>query len=133
MNIRPMRDTDLNLVLSTWLRSYYDALKFYSSGTIRVPYPKDDIFFQGHQDRIKHLLKTAQCLVCVAPDEDNQIIGYVVFDEDTIHFCYVKHVFRKMGVGKKLMAETGKPHFFSHYTKFAKYLNHGLIYNPYTF
>lgn len=136
MNIRPMGDSDLNFVLSTWLKSYYEALKFYASGSVRVPYPKDDVFFQGHQAKIKALLlnPNTHCLVCVAPDDNDQIIGWLVYDRSTLHYCYVKHVFRNLGAGKKLKAAMTAPvALYSHHTKFSKHLNQGLTYDPYKF
>lgn len=133
--IRPMRDSDLNFILSTWLKSYYDALKFYSSGTIRVPFPKDDVFFQGHQAKIKSLLLSAktECLVSVAPDDDNQILAWIVFDPECLHYCFVKHVFRQMGIGKSLMAHVKTATRYSHHTTRAKHINEGLLYDPYKF
>lgn len=138
MNLRPFRDeSDMNFVLSTWLRSYYDALKWYSSGSIRVPYPKDDVFFQGHQAKIKGLLLSpgTQCVICVAPDDENQIIGWVVYDKDCLHYMYVKHVFRRLKIGAKLREEAnqGTLKTYSHHTKFSKHINQGLIYDPYRF
>lgn len=135
MNIRPLRESDMNLVLSTWLKSFYEALKYYSGGSIRVPYPRDDIFFQGHQAKIKALLLTpsVKCMVCVAPDEDNQILGWTVYDHETVHYVYVKHFVRKMGIGKKLRECAGTALKYSHHTKHSRYLNKGLTYDPYRF
>lgn len=141
MNIRPMREGDVNFVISTWLKSYYEALKWYASGSIRVPYPKDDVFFKGHQLKIKKHLEDIQsavnngtkCSICVAPDEDNQIIGWIVYDKDAIHYCYVKHVFRKMGVGRALVKLAGNTKSYSHHTKYSRYLNSSLEFNPYKF
>lgn len=136
MNIRPLKDSDYNFVLSTWLKSYYEALKYYASGSVRAPYPKDDIFFQGHQAKIKGLLLTpgVQCLIMTAPDDDNQIIGWAVFDEGALHYIYVKHVFRRLGVGKKLReAVTAPVTIYSHHTKFSRHVNQGLTFDPYKF
>lgn len=136
MNIRPLRDSDYNFVLSTWLRSYYEALKYYSSGSVRVPFPKDDVFFQGHQAKIKALmaLPGVECLVCVAPDDENQIVGWAVFDRDCLHYVYAKHVFRRLGIGNKIReAITAPITTYSHHTKFSKHVNKGLTYNPYAF
>lgn len=131
MKLRSMIEGDINFVLSTWLKSYYEELK--RNGSKGVIYPKDDVFFQGHQSRIKEVLKTSECLVCVAPDEDNQIIGWIVFDKDAIHYCYVKQVFRKMGVARELQKQAIQPRSYSHHTRFSRYLNKGLTYNPYSF
>jgi ribosomal protein S18 acetylase RimI-like enzyme len=131
MKIRSMLDTDVNFVLSTWLKSYYEELR--RNGSKGVIYPKDDVFFQGHQNKIKDLLTKAKCEVCTAPDDDNQIIGYVVYDLDSVHYIYVKQVFRKMGVAKALISRAFTARLYSHHTRFTKFINKGLQYDPYKF
>lgn len=130
MKIRPMIDGDVNFILSTWLKSYYEALRHY--GAKGCPYPKDDVFFQGHQEAIKDTLKTSQALVCVAPDDDNQIIGYAVLNGNCAHYVYVKQVFRQMGVAKALLKDA-KLTSYSHHTRHARHINKGLTYDPYKF
>lgn len=130
MKIRPMRDGDVNFILSTWLRSYYEELKRY--GQKGCPYPKDDVFFQGHQEEIKKNLPGMTVNICVAPDDDNQIIGWAATDNKCLHYIYVKQVFRKMGVAKKLL-ESCKFERYSHHTRFSKHICKGLIYDPYKF
>lgn len=131
MKIRPMQEGDVNFVLSTWLKSYYDALKYYAYKG--APYPVDDVFFKGHQDKIKELLKTALCDVCVAPDDDTQIIGWIVYDKDTFHYCYVKHVYRRLSANKLKSHATLGQSAYSHHTKYSRYINQGQIYDPYKF
>lgn len=130
MRIRPMREGDVNFILSTWLRSYYEELKRY--GQRGCPYPKDDVFFQGHQARIKEHLPSMTVMVCVAPDDENQIIGWIAGDEKSLHYAYVKHVFRQMGVVKALMKSCSFDRY-SHHTRFSKYICKGLLYDPYKF
>lgn len=135
MIIRPLQDGDTNFILSTWLRSHYASLQFYSSGTIIVPYPRDDVYFQGHQDKIKAVmaLPGTRAMVCVAPDEPTQIMGWIVFDDETVHYCYVKAMYRRMGIGKRLVASASSASKYSHHTKHSKYINKGLQYDPYKF
>ena len=130
MKIRPMREGDVNFILSTWLKSYYEELKRY--GHKGAPYPKDDVFFQGHQSRIKEHLPSMTVLVCVAPDDDNQIIGYLACDNKTLHYAYTKNVFRKMGVFKALVKSCALDRY-SHHTRFSKHICKGLTYDPYRF
>ena len=141
MKIRPARDTDMNLVLSTWMSSVFSCYEHYAGrihGTDRKsirPFPSKGVFFEGHQLKIKALLLSpkTECLVCVAPDDDNQIIGWIVFDPDTVHYCYVKHVFRKYGAAKALMKMPKTAKFYSHHTTHSKYINQGLTFDPYKF
>lgn len=131
MKIRPVLDSDINFILSTWLKSYYEELR--RNGSKGVIYPKDDVFFQGHQDKIKELIKIASIDVCTAPDDDNQIIGWIAYDSNAIHYCYVKQVFRKMGVARALRTKALTAKSYSHHTRYSRYLNTGLVYDPYKF
>lgn len=130
MKIRPMREGDVNFILSTWLKSYYEELR--RNGHKGVVYPKDDIFFQGHQGRIKQHLPSMTVMVCTPPDDENQIIGWLAGDQSALHYVYVKQVFREMGVAKALMNSCSFKSY-SHHTRFSKYLNRGLQYDPYKF
>ena len=138
MNIRKIEEDDINFILSTWLKSYYDNLK----GCERrgLPCPDSDIFYSKHQAKIKDVLKKAlnhdgsnAAFVCTAPDDLTQIMGYIVFDAECIHYCFVKNVYRKLGVGRKLMEKSKAAKYFSHHTKHARFLNHGLRFDPYRF
>lgn len=125
-----MIESDVNFVLATWLKSFYEELK--RNGTKGVIYPKDDVFFQGHQAKIKDVLNRSKCLICTTEEDQDQICGWIVFDQDTIHFCYVKNPLRKFGVAKKLISQASAK-FYSHHTKYSRYLNAGLTYDPYRF
>lgn len=133
MNIRPMKSGDTNFILSTWLKSYYDTLTTYSKKAQAKIAPPNEVFFKEHQEKIKKVLESANTLICTAPDDDNQIIGYIVTESGTLHFCYVKHVFRKFGVAKRLRLQVGKLENYSHHTPLSKYINKDLIFNPYKF
>lgn len=133
MKIRPFKEGDLNFILSTWLRSYYDALTMFSRRASAKIAPPNEIFFKEHQAKIKELVKSADVQICTAPDDDNQIVGYIVTKGDCLHFCYVKQVFRKLGVAKELRARSGTLSLYSHHTPYAKYVNKELTFNPYRF
>lgn len=130
MKIRPMREGDVNFILSTWLRSYYEELKRY--GQKGCPYPKDDVFFQGHQERIKEHLPKMTVMVCVAPDDENQILGWSAHLNGCLQYVYVKHFVRKMGIAKALMKSCSFDRY-SHHTRFSKHICKGLTYDPYRF
>lgn len=133
MIVRPFKDGDLNFILSTWLRSYYDALTQYSKRAQARLAPSHDVFFQEHQRKIKETLKTAKVFILTTAEENDQIIGYIVFEGDALHFCYVKAPFRKLGVAKKLCKEMVGVKQYSHHTTYSKYIAKDFIYNPYKF
>jgi hypothetical protein len=130
MITRPAVESDINFILSTWLKSYYEELK--RNGNKGVIYPKDDVFFQGHQQWIKRALSRSTALICTTEEDQNQIVGWIVYEDDTVHYVYVKNPLRKFGVAKLLLSKA-KPKSYSHHTKYARFLNQGLVYDPYKF
>lgn len=84
--------------------------------------------------RIDHLLGRSRVYVAYAADVPDEILGYSVLDNDgvTVHFVYVKSVYRGMGIGSGLVADPRK--WYTHQTgrkgeSFARSLN--LKYNPF--
>lgn len=133
MKFRQAREGDINFILSTWLKSYWESLKRYATGGQFVPIPRAEVFYKEHQEKIKHLLKDATVVVCNPPDDENQIIGYLVYKGDCLHFCYVKNVFRRIGIANKLMALAPGLKTYSHHTTYARHITGGMTYNPYRF
>ncbi len=92
---------DENFIYSSWLKNYQDASPW---GKV-IP---NDIFFKGEKKIITKLLEHA-CVVVASPEESpSQILGYVVFSapergKNVLHFVYVKHPFRKFGIGSQLV------------------------------
>ncbi len=82
------------------------------------------MFFAGHQPILDHLIAkpTVKITLAVAPDDADTIMGYLVSERsaigsrglefleperDTIHFLFVKDVYRKMGIAKGLLDAAG--------------------------
>ena len=83
--------------------------------------------------KINALIADSMVLVAT-PDNDNDlIVGYVIFDKSILHFVYIKKDFRQMGfatelIKQSLVNETIVTHLskFSHYLLKAEY-----SYNPF--
>ena len=137
INIRPQVPGDLSFILSSWLNSYCDSSEF-AKGIPRETY------FSEHRKVVEHIVArpSVTVLVAVAPDTEDVILGYVVFeqrklDTNIIHYIYVKRAFGVFGIAKELFAALpfglDKQVFASHMTYKGKrlILKYGLTYSPY--
>lgn len=93
---------DHPFIYNSWLKSF----RTYSSWATQVA---PTIFFANHKMVIAKLLEEAGVLVACNPDLPDQIFGYAVFTQTgsnvtVLHYVYVKHPFRKMGVAGGLVA-----------------------------
>jgi len=109
--IRSEKPGDRNLILSSWLRS---ALQFpiwhegrIGSPSINLPPGGGTPLHSVHQSILKKILDHSLVLVASDPEEDDHVFGYCVFEEDCLHWIYVKKDLRRMGLGSYLMARTG--------------------------
>jgi GNAT superfamily N-acetyltransferase len=121
--IRSIRPEDHNLVLATWLNSYYEHMRDFR--------PPRTVYFCHHQELAKLKLKSDVRILCNKEDED-QIIGYSIFDGAVLHYVYVKNFFRGFGFGKMLIADRHIEQV-SHLTEDLKKLIKKPVYNPYLF
>lgn len=103
MNIREITDKDKNFIFSSWLKSYRNA---------QAVKPVVNTLYYKEQHRvIEELLERSKVLVLHSPDDENNLIGYVVVEEiqgiPVIHWLYVKHTFRGMGLARILLLHIG--------------------------
>lgn len=134
LSIRHANDTDIPFIFSSWLKSFRD------SGLLVRAIPHT-IYFTNHHKLLQKLIKRSTVYVACSPTDSSQIYGYIVAEyiEGTfvLHFIYVKHSFRKLGVGKALFnsfKHEGGASCCSHLTKFGErlLLKYNMIYHPYT-
>lgn len=97
------QDVHKNFVLDSWLKSM--------RGGWFAKHAKKDDFFELQQSIIEALLDKAQCKIAKVALKDNPeedvFIGYVVHDDDCLHYLYVKYAFRRQGIGQKLLDLAG--------------------------
>lgn len=135
--IRPAQESDLNLILSSWLKEYRYA-----------PFTKgieSKLYYKHHKELILSLLASSQCQVICQREDLNAVLGYMVFSYDTlnnliIHYLYIKNTFRKLGFGRTLVQNAILPQhdliiFATHFTKWLKLFIDGtklpITYHPY--
>lgn len=103
IDFRPPTPTDENFILSSWLESYRRSPW---SGVL-----PDTAFYDSHRTHLQSIVSrpATSILCCYAPSEapPNDLFGWVCWEGGTLHYIYIKHLYRKMGVAKALLARTG--------------------------
>ncbi len=96
IDLRAPYNMDINFIYDSWLHNYR---KSPSSTHIH-----SNTYYPEQRQIIEDLLLTASTIVACNPDNDEQIYGYIVFKRpNTLHYVLVKHIYRRMGVCRKLM------------------------------
>lgn len=138
LNIRQACDADRNLILNSWLTSYYEQEREHTFRGVTK-----NCFMAHHRETILEVL--GRSLVFCASDrhDPTQIYGWICIEpedssgEQVLHFVYIKYPFRHMGICKTLLNHAlGTGRFcFTHKPTFglAKFLFDNAKYNPYRF
>jgi len=129
---RTAGEADLPFIYSSWLKSYRNS-------NFAKPI-SNDVYYENHHDIIEDLLASSQVILACNVNDPAQIMGYVVASKIngilTYHYLYVKHTYRRLGIGKLLFnvfEQPDQPACYTHETATAKKLapRYNLIYNPY--
>lgn len=62
-------------------------------------------YFDKYKKVLDFLLAKSTIDIAVLEDNPNVIIGYIVYEDNKLHWIYVKKAWRKAGVGKQLIPE----------------------------
>jgi hypothetical protein len=124
---------DLNFVFNSWLISYKQSKTLANLDGA--------FYYQGQHNIIERCLRQSQVLMLVDANKTEDIYSYIVYQEIdgifTVHFAYVKHLFRGLGLFKHMLDLTKGPGnsvgLYTHDTKSARHVGdkHNLYYNPY--
>ena len=88
-------DFDAGIIFSTWAKG------FYFGGLLIKPAPKKQ-WFQSFHEHVKKMVEKGDIVLACLHDDPITIIGYAVFDNDTLEWIYVKEIFRGQGIAKLL-------------------------------
>ncbi len=119
--VRLPRPSDLDFIEASWLQSYRDGLIKYLT-----PAPPTLVYFAGQRQLIRSLLArpTVAARIVAAAEYDDAILGWIVAEApSTVHYVYVKHSMRRMGVANMLLGSLGllpATLVYSHVTRVAK-------------
>jgi len=135
MVIRPANQGDVPFIFNSWLKSY----NHHAIYPFRIP---TEIYYKAHHDIVERILKSNTVLIACDAKDETSIYGYIVAGLTsgipTIHYVYVKSLFRKLGIATALMncldANMDYAILISHMSKaFEKSFQTkgNFIYNPY--
>lgn len=129
--IRDPKPQDLNFITSTFLKSMKKESPLGRQCSVRV-------FYKEFTEVIDYILSVSKTLVACTLQDDDVILGYLIFEPHVIHYCFTKHAFRGLGIAKGLISHAlpeSKILTFSQNTNSAKRIteNHEeMIFNPFT-
>jgi GNAT superfamily N-acetyltransferase len=109
--VRNVRIEDLNYIYDTWLNGLY-----FGNETFRLM--REHIFKQNYQKVLEALIPNTVIKVCALKDDIDTIIGYAVYRDTALDWVFVKPMWRRIGIAKKLVPEKIKT--YSHITKMVK-------------
>lgn len=133
--LRGAQSEDLNFIRHSWAKSFRHNC-FWPK---KIPH---QVYFPVHRMLINQALERSTAIMAVNPENENQIFGYIIVENEAdfycVHYLYVKSLFRGFGIANQLI-EFCVPYtdfvYYSHLTNFAEFLakNHNAHYNPYIF
>jgi len=112
-NIRRATPADSNFITNSWMQSYRksDFAKYIPTYAYNT----------GHHALVKLAIDRSITFCAVAKDDENQIFGWLCIEPpQTMHYIYVKHSFRDLGIAASLIEHSKifeQELLFSHLTK----------------
>ena len=111
--LRGPRESDTAIIMDSWLRSGLQYPIFASEvgrPPIRLRVPGTLLLSQS-RTLLKSLIPRTQLLVLCDPADKDHIMGWICYEKENpcLHFLFIKFNFRRMGMGKRLLLETGLP------------------------
>ena len=95
-NIRSAIPRDIPFIYETWLKSYK-----HDSAIGRCT--RSGIFFENYRKVVDKILQDSNTDVACLPDDGDVILGYLVSEDNTLHYAFVKEAFRNIGISKSLL------------------------------
>ena len=89
---RPPTPEDINFILNSWLKSNRYRIKNIDNNT----------YYTLYKNHIIKLLQSSEVLIAVNQEDPTQILGYLVVEDNTCNYVYVKYCYRKLGIVKLL-------------------------------
>lgn len=113
VKIRDARVSDQAFIFSSFLKGLYYGNDFYRM-------IDKESFMRNYKKILEQLLIKSQCKVACDPTDEDNLIGYAIYEPGIAHYLFIKPPFRRFGVGKSLLPVD--IHSYTHVTKIAKSL-----------
>lgn len=122
--IREAREEDKDFISKTWLPGLYYGNDWYNK-------IDKEVYFSTYPKVVKHFLDISKIRVACLPEDFDVILGYCVYQDNKLHYLYVKNAWRKLGVAKSLIPQGINT--CTHLTKIgANLLPKGWKFNPFS-
>lgn len=116
--LRPLQSEDIPFVMSTWLKSLWDSRGPATSCMIagkNARFISNTAFFREHHRVATDLVKKCGVVIAEVEGTEDEIAGYacaerrdtVQGEQFVVHYTYVKHLYRKLGIAKWLLEASG--------------------------
>lgn len=133
IRIREANQEDVAFIFNSWLKSYRQSL-FARNIT-------NTIYFDQHHKVLENLLKTNKVIIACNEKDPSQMYGYICAGKEdgifVLHYIYVKHTYRNLGIGKELLNsfdhDINTAAVYTHHTRIAEKLaaKYNLLFHPY--
>lgn len=101
LTLRQHKKAEEPFIISSWLKSYRNSPY--------VRFVDNDTYYKKQAAIILERLRDSNCVVATDPEDDNVVWGFIVHDEQLLHYVYVKHLLRLNGIARTLWMYAGKP------------------------
>lgn len=134
INIRTYSHDDHDFICSSYLNStYYNSLDRSTRLVSKFEHDK------AMDRKINQLVTDSSVLIATPQDDIDLIVGYLIFDDESLHYVYVKKDFRQMGIAlsliKSVEIENRFQLVYTHLSKYSQYITNKLppdaYYNPF--
>lgn len=133
ITFRQPTEADLPFIFSSWLKSFRNSN--FAKNIL------NNTYYSEHHRIIEEILKISTVLLACDKSNVENIYGYIVAAKldnmFTIHYVYVKHTYRRMGLAGLLIGafqlDPREPAYYTHDTHMANILarKYRFEYNPY--
>lgn len=87
---------DYPLIFASWLKGLYYGNQLYGD----IP---SELYYAVYHQVVEQLLKTAKVKIAALKEDPDVILGYSVYDGNTLHWVFVKNAWRGIGLGRDLI------------------------------
>lgn len=98
IRIRAATEEDISFIFNSWLKSFRDS-NFGKQIT-------NTIYFAQHHKLIENLLQSCSVFVACNQSNPGELYGYICYEKVdgifVMHYIYVKHTYRKLGIARLL-------------------------------
>jgi GNAT superfamily N-acetyltransferase len=103
--LRERRESDDAMIIDSWLRS---GLQYpiFTAECGRPPIrlrPPHGLLLSTNRTFLQKILPLTSVAVLCDPEDSDHIIGWICYEEDCLHFIFVKYNFRRLGFANELM------------------------------